>query len=129
MKGIKPFLIFVLICLGYSCMTKNATQHGCKAKFGDLQGISISVVDFKKQKEVTVTKKYKIDTAIAYFSIPGKQGVYLVPMLPRFDRLQFKIAENLLTPGSSVTFKIICHKKDTKIRCETSFGYSIKTLE
>jgi hypothetical protein len=128
MKVIKSSIyIFLLPLIAASCLTSQIVEQSCNIQFGALKSQRISVSEFTEQKEIVISNKYSIDTATAYFFIPGNQAVLLVPMYPSFDSVKFKNAEKLLYPGASITFKVISHKKENNNQCETTCGYLIKS--
>jgi hypothetical protein len=116
------FLIAVLgqTLIMLSLSSHTLSQSTYKITYGDLDTnrISrISVEEFNNQKQLKAPDGIFIDSAFAYFSIPGQTAIALVEYLPKFDSIRFHKYSDMLVPGATVIFSVFIkdkhHKSDT----------------
>ena len=113
------FLIAVLgqtfIMLSLSSHTLSQSKY--KITYGDLDTNKISVEEFINQKQLKSPYGLSIDSAVAYFSIPGQTAIAMVEYLPKFDGFRFRKYSDMLVPGATVIFSVFIkdknHKSDT----------------
>lgn len=116
------FLIAVLgqTLIMLSLSSHTLSQSTFKITYGslDTNRISrISVEEFNNQKQLKAPDGIFIDSAFAYFSIPGQTVIAVVEYLPKFDSIRFHKYSDMLVPGATVIFSVFIkdknHKSDT----------------
>ena len=113
------FLIAVLgqTLIMLSLSSHTLSQSTYKITYGNLDTnrISrISVEEFNNQKQLKAPDGIFIDSAFAYFSIPGQTAIALVEYLPKFDSIRFHKYSDLLVPGATVIFSVFIKDKNHK---------------
>ena len=113
------FLIAVLgqTLIMLSLSSHTLSQSTYKITYGNLDTnrISrISVEEFNNQKQLKAPDGIFIDSAFAYFSIPGQTVIALVEYLPKFDSIRFHKYSDMLVPGATVIFSVFIKDKSHK---------------
>ena len=101
---------FLMLCLS----NHTFSQSTYKITYGTLDTNRISVEEFKSQKQLKYQDGISIDSAVAYFSIPGQTAISLVEYLPKFDSVKFRKYSDILVSGATVIFKVFITDKDHK---------------
>ncbi|RYD75931.1 MAG: hypothetical protein EOP53_15645 [Sphingobacteriales bacterium] len=110
---------FIFVALGQTLMmlflsTLAFSQSRYKIAYGDLDTNRISVEEFKNQKQLKSPDGISMDSAVAYFSIPGQTTIALVQYLPKFDSFRFRKYSDMLVPGATVIFSVFIKDKKHK---------------
>ncbi len=110
------FLITVLVQTLIMLFSSNHTfsQSTYKITYGNLDTNRISVEEFKNQQQLKSPDGIFIDSALAYFSIPGQNAIAVVEYLPKFDSVKFRKYSDILVPGATVIFKVFVAEKNHK---------------
>ena len=110
------FIIAVLgqILIMLSLSNHTFSQSTYKITYGNLDTNRIFVEDFKNQKQLKSPDGIFIDSAFAYFSIPGHNAISVVEYLPKFDSVKFHKYSDILVPGATVIFKVFITDKNHK---------------
>ena len=76
----------ILLSSFFSIAFSQATE---KIQYGNLDTNRISVEEFKLQQGLSLPDNLILDSAVAYFSIPGQNSIFSVDYFPSFDSLKF----------------------------------------
>jgi hypothetical protein len=94
--------------------------------YGYLDTDSVTVKEFRAQKELKVYNKMHLDSATAYFHIPGKKMI-TVKYRPETNSVKFKECLSLLVPGSKIGFDniILSDSNNNKFQPHNLVNYYI----
>jgi hypothetical protein len=112
--------IFLSLVLCKVCLC----QASEKITYGNLGTMAVSVEEFKKQHTLKIPGNLILDSAIVYFSIPGKKNIISLNYYPHFDPVNFTKLCDLLVPGAWVTFNIFFRDRVIQKPGSVSLGYA-----
>lgn len=118
----------ILFSLSSFCFSQNMPR----VRFGTLDTNRVSVEEFNDQTGLTITKGYKIDSAMAYFSGANFSDVHVVNLYPHYDSLLFFRYKKSVMPGSVVSFDVSSSlpPADTHFKtCLNYFFYGLKKVD
>jgi hypothetical protein len=87
----------------------------------------IAVEEFKNQNALRLSDDLILDSAKAYFSIPGRY-ITAVDYHPYFDSIKFSYYCGLLIPGAWVTFMVSVRDKVSNISSSVQLQYIIYSM-
>lgn len=127
MKVDLRFIIKLLGCLFFYQVSLAQTTE--KVSFGELNNLHVSIEEFRNQRQLKIPDNYLPDSAVIYFTIPGKEFVKKFNYFPENDTVAFNRICDQLVAGATANFHIFLKENGQAKQYTVHVGYAFYGLK